>query len=95
MLKSLLKCVVCSNSIPNNCLAGFNCGQYLCCYRCITQLNKCPLCGNDVNCYKCKSKILRNALFYPGIKEFLDINFVSDLLTATDDLDLDGVQAVV
>ena len=43
-LLNFFKCVVCFESAPNSYMSCPFCGRYLSCYKCISELNRCPIC---------------------------------------------------
>ena len=43
-LLNLFKCVGCFESTPNSFMSFPFCGRYLGCYKCISELNRCPIC---------------------------------------------------
>ena len=89
-LKSIFRCVICFESRPDNFLACFHCGRYLGCYMCIVRLEKCPLCRKEFKCSKCSHQLPKNALFLPGIGEFLNLPVtVPDVPSMGDGFDSD------
>ena len=72
-LLNLFKCVVCFESAPNSYMSCPFCGRYLGCYKCISELNRCPICRRKFQCNVCHCNFPKSPLFIPGIGECISL----------------------
>ena len=60
-------------SAPNSYMSYPFCGRYLGCYKCVSELNRCPICRRKFQCNVCHYNFPKSPSFIPGNVEYLSL----------------------